>query len=541
MQTGDFGTACSRTPLGRTAVFLRSDGAIALLLALALTFIYSANGELLAVGDAIPNVYLVASLLDQGQVAFTPSRNPWLFAWKLRGTDKEIRLISLKTNVAGFDGRRLYAFGMLIPEPQYFLVPSVRSDPGTQERQYVGLYGVGASLTAVPVLAVVRTFVGDLHSNSEWLWYGAKFAASLLAAASASLIYLTCRRWLNFAPALFLALAYGLGTCLWSMSSQALWQHPPNEFFLAVGTFFFLRARGRADAALAGFSFTMATACRPTSAIFLAAVAGYLLFRNRQTLLAFVAGSLPVAFAIGTYNLYFLGSPFLSGQVTFAKAEWSTPLREGMAGLLVSPSRGLFVFSPFLVFSIAGGVTVWRKTNYAPMRPLTIAVILILVVHAKWLIWWGGRSFGYRIIGDLATTLVILMIPAMAWILTSTPRKMLFAVLVGWSVFVQAVGVIAYDNNGWHDRQAYRVALPSGETLTVKDRDAAQIAFEQGGKIVGEEEMNVDLPRWYSRLWSLKDNQIGYYLTHFGEARRAKAKIVQQWINGWRLPSKVHE
>src|SRR6185369_13637341 len=52
-----------------------------------------------------------------------------------------------------------------------------------------------------------------------------KLSASLLAALSASLLYLLLRRRTAAPTALLLTLAYAFGTTTWMISSQALWQH----------------------------------------------------------------------------------------------------------------------------------------------------------------------------------------------------------------------------------------------------------------------------------------------------------------------------
>ena len=52
-----------------------------------------------------------------------------------------------------------------------------------------------------------------------------KLSASLVAALSASLLYLLLRRRAAPPIALLLTLAYAFGTTTWVISSQALWQH----------------------------------------------------------------------------------------------------------------------------------------------------------------------------------------------------------------------------------------------------------------------------------------------------------------------------
>jgi hypothetical protein len=532
----------------------RSDRIVALVLCLVLVALYSANGEVLPGKDAAPNVYLAAELLDEGRISFTPSRVPWLFTWERRTTngDRFVRVFDMAERIDGAEASSLYAGGLLVPHPPYYLTRSVRIEPtltgsvevdrSNAEPVYVGVFGPGAGLSAVPVLAPLRAVVGPLGEHPALLWFGAKLAASLYAAASASLVFLTSRRWLARWPAVFLALAYGVGTSVWSTSSQTLWQHGSNEFFLALGIYALARG-GRPLVAVAGAAFAAATTCRPTSAVFVVAAAAWLLVVNRRALVAFVGGSIPITLALAAYNAYYLGSSLVFGQavvgpaIALAKTGspdiWQTSLWVGLAGLLVSPSRGLFVFSPWLVLAVAGAVVAWRRTEYGPLRPLTIAAAAVIAVQAKFFDWWGGWAFGYRPIVDLAPVLAALAIPVVGWALATRRRATAMAVLTGWSVFVQALGALAYDVEGWNARHVTRISKPSGEIVNL-EAPASEAAIALGGRVLDERWKDIDRAANRDRLWSLVDNQIGYYLCRFPQAFEQKAARSRQWVASWR-------
>jgi hypothetical protein len=393
----------------------------------------------------------------------------------------------------------------------------------------------------------VRAVAGDLRVHSAALWFGAKAAASLLVALSVALVYLAARRWLSPAPAAFLALAYGLGTGVWSTSSQTLWQHAPDAFLVSLGAYGLTRAReGARFAALAGAAFALATACRPTSAILAVAAAAHLLLASRRAFVACAAAAAPVAIAIASYNLYWFGSPLLFGQtvvgpglalaLTGVADQWQTPLRVGVPGLLVSPSRGLFVFSPFLLAALPGAVLAFRRPEHAPLRPLAIGAAVTIAVAGKHYDWWGGWAYGYRHIVDLAPVLALLVVPAAGWILAARWRQIAFGGLVAWSIGVQAVGAFAYDTSGWNARPAFHVLLGNGEMVKVPEEEAARLVRERGGRVVGREQMEVAQPPWRHRLWSVRDNQIAYYVARFGQAREIRRRASRDWIAGWRYP-----
>ena len=66
----------------------------------------------------------------------------------------------------------------------------------------------------------------DIEHDRFWWWHGAALTASLLSALAAVFVFLAARGFVEPVPAVLTALAFGLGSCAWPVSSQALWQHP---------------------------------------------------------------------------------------------------------------------------------------------------------------------------------------------------------------------------------------------------------------------------------------------------------------------------
>jgi hypothetical protein len=524
----------------------RRDGIAALALAAILATAYLANGEILPGNDATASVYLAAEVVETGRFSFSPSRTPWMFPWRLETLDGPVRLriFDLSLPVGGGPASEWWAKGTLGPEPPYYLTPSSRTDAATGERLYVGTFGLGAAMTAVPLLAALRPFVGDLRRAPEWLWMGAKVTAAVLAAAATALVFLTLRAWLSVGPALLLAAACGLGTPLWSTSSQSLWQHAPATFFLAGDTLALVRAGGRGWSwTLSGLAFAAAAACRPPSALFGMAVGAWLVVRDRRALVAFAAGALPVLATVAGFALHFSGSPFQyaqmgHGDVALAKTG-SSALWQGrpwvtLPGLLLSPSRGLLVFCPFLLLAVPGGARAWRLPGFVALRPLSIAVVAVLAVESFWFDWWGGWSYGPRRLADLTPALTVLAAPAVPWALDTLGRRVALALLVAWSTALQVLGAVAYDVDGWNGRRTWTLRLPSGEELVASERSEVASLQSLGARVVAERVLTVDHPENRARLWSIRDGQIAYYATHLAESRRRKREAHLQWIESWR-------
>jgi hypothetical protein len=313
-----------------------------------------------------------------------------------------------------------------------------------------------------------------------------------------------------------------------------------------MGIYFLVRL-GRAKgnwkwAGACGLALSAAVACRPTSVVVAAAVAVYLAFADRKAMVAYIAACLPIAVLLGAYNAYYLGSPFEFGQSqaghdvavgkTGSPELWQTPLWLGAAGLLVSPSRGLLVYSPFLAFAAGGIVLAWRRRELAFLRPLIISLAALLGIAFKWFDWWGGWCYGYRPIVDAMPIFALLLIPVIGWICRKKAVMAVFAVLLAWSVAVQAVGAFAYDLTGWNNRSlGWEVDLLNQETPVFVEtiEEVNRVAATQPTRGYRQKGMDIDMPEYRCRLWSLSDNPLLYYLVNFRQARETKHEQMDSW------------
>ena len=511
---------------------------------------YLANGDILPGQDATANVRLAAKVVSKRTLVFTPEDDPFMFQWRLKTSEGEqpATFPSWKSRYQGGPIRRVYERGDLTkPEPLYYLIPS--RFPGV----YVNKYGLGAGLFAAPFVAAVYPFAPDIYDRrpSTLLWYTAKVAAASAVAGSAVFLFLAALAFARPSTAACLALAYGLGTCVWSSSSQTLWQHGPNEFFLALGTLLLLREKRSRSAPWVGLSYALAFACRPTAVLALAAAGLYYLVRDRRALLGFAVGCLPVAVLIATYNLHYFGKLAVFGQLggsdelvaafsiraahaatqaASTSAEFSTSLATGLPGVLISPSRGLLIFSPAIVFAFWGVVRAWRDATFSVLRPVSIAALAMCVMMARWYGWWGGWCYGYRLLVDATTLLAFLAIPVAEEIRRRRILLVAFAVCEIWGITVQVVGAMAYDVVGWNNRSLIEVDVPGGSPQLFTDaNEANREAWARHGSI-RKTTVDVSSRQGNARLWSIRDSQILYYIEHFAEARALKQAAIQHFL-----------
>lgn len=557
-------------PVGFTA----RPGVSAAMLFVLLLVVYHINGDFLVGNDAKSNVYLAPTLLSKGRLTFTPQETPFMFHWKLSTPEGDVGVSfdhwdaqELATRTAPIvlptrgALRELYDEGRLtVQAEKYYVVPT--TTPG----HYVTTFGPGSGLSALPVYGLLETVVdGDLINSPRALWYGGKFAAAACVAGSAVFVFFTVLPFLDVRRAWTVALAYGLGTSVWSISSQTLWAHGPNELFLAMGAFFLSRLDRRRHAAwLSGLAFAAAVACRAPSAVLLLAAGIWLLTRpalaiiRRQPArdlgrpaLEFALGALPLLALLALHNWSYLGAPWHFGHTNIHArlvelktgngngGLWQTPVWVGAAGLLFSPSRGLLIHSPFLVFALWGSVEAWQDDRFRFLRPLSLATLGLWLIAFTWYDWWGGWCFSYRPLVDTMPMLALLLAPVIETITTRAPLRSVFYSLLVWSVAVQWIGAFAYNVKEWNSPLvAYELLVP-GETKPVVTHSLLEVQelVETGRATLArtfevdrDRHGDIDWPENHHRLWSISDSELAYYALNFQQCRLRKKEGIQLFL-----------
>jgi hypothetical protein len=335
--------------------------------------------------------------------------------------------------------------------------PEMAPYVGTHVRElhdgrWVGFRPPGVPVTALPVFLPVA-LARDAPPRLVDMNHLGKLAAALCVAASAVLFAGVCRAWVPAAerPA---AVLFAFGTSLWSVAGQALWMHGPATFWLTLALWLLARRPGLV--AVAGFALGMATLCRPTAGLFAAATGLALLISGRWRAAAWLTlGGVGPAAALVGWNALLFGSPTLGG---YAADDWQTtpPLWLGLGGLLVAPSRGVFVYSPALLVAVAGLVRVLRRRGLdGGPRVLVLAwagaAAATVVMYARWHDWRGGWCFGPRFLTE--TMPVSCLLFAVGYAVLGAWGRRLAVGLVAVSVLVQAAGV--FGTRGyvpWHLR-----------------------------------------------------------------------------------------
>jgi hypothetical protein len=227
---------------------------------------------------------------------------------------------------------------------------------------------------------------------------------------------------------------------------------------LATALYLLLLARQSPRIApLAGLPLALGLIIRPTNVVPLLVFTTYVLWRYRRQAIGYL---LLVALVLAPFvrlNLVWYGrplSPYYYPSAQPLGSLWAIPATA--AGHLVSPNRGLLVFSPVLGFALLGAIAKLRTRAF---DALDLAVTASLAGHFAIISgfgqWWAGHSFGPRLVSDVVPLLMYFMIfafGALGEIRTTVrrPLAVLLAVLCLWSVFVHLRAATTRDVWAWN-------------------------------------------------------------------------------------------
>lgn len=306
----------------------------------------------------------------------------------------------------------------------------------------VSAYPVMAGLLNLPVHAAAQLLQVDLEENRQLLCL---ISASLIVSLSCLLLFTTLLRLRHTAErALVFSLVYAFATCVWSIASRGLWQHSASLLWVNAALAALLAPR----VAIAGLFLGLAVLSRPANALLAIPLTIFVWRHRRPSLPPFaLMAALTVIISV-VYSAAYLGNPLALGQAYRIGGGFGGDIAVGAAGLLVSPSRGLFVFTPIFLLSAAGIFLAWRDRQQPLYRYLVVASLLQVLLAARWHMWWGGSSFGYRLLLELVPALVIFL--ALAWTRIVAPRPALracFGLLLIASIYVQYLGAMVYPSD----------------------------------------------------------------------------------------------
>ncbi|PAV12994.1 hypothetical protein ASJ81_04510 [Methanosarcina spelaei] len=292
-----------------------------------------------------------------------------------------------------------------------------------------------------------------------------KLSASSIASLSCIFVYLSTKNLTNKKIGIISALIYGFGTDTWTISSQALWQHGTVELLLAAMIYITIKnelLENKLNYIFLGFLSGLYILNRPSDSILALPVILYIFLKmNKENIKWFFALVIISGSFLLIYNIYYFGN-FLGGYSNLSDGmKLNSEVLSRLVGLLFSPSRGLFTYTPVFLFSVFGYLTIKDLPNEKLrflLYALGLACILEIMVYSIFFWWWGGHCYGPRYLTGILPVLAIYLGLYMNKVSKKRNKysKYLIFGLIGifiiWSLFVQLVGAFYYPMGNWDSK-----------------------------------------------------------------------------------------
>ena len=311
-----------------------------------------------------------------------------------------------------------------------------------RDRRIVSTFGPGPAVAG----AIAMAGAGDAATDDTLRVRERIAAGTLLGIATALLVLaIAARRSLRTSVAFGAigALSYAGAATL----GQGLWQQTVALPFLVGALAALAWNRPRVTPALLVVAVLLRPAITP-----LALGLGIVWVLRRPARRDVVIAAAIVAIAalpLVAWNFVHLGSPLPLGQATanaaladdmfvFSRAHVGTAI----GGLLVSPARGLVWFAPIAVLAIVCAFRGKQREHVV----IAAALCVQLVAMALFYRWWGGVTYGPRLLAELAWVAV--------WLAAQLElRRVLLAVAAGVTIVVGQLGLWGWRAEQWETRR----------------------------------------------------------------------------------------
>ena len=316
----------------------------------------------------------------------------------------------------------------------------------------------GSSFLGSVVYLIIRPFVAN-PALAEYLIRF--FIVSLPSAFLCVLIYRFSGQFTRKEKyRLMASIAYGLGTMAFPYSIL-FFGHQISSAILFSGFYVISGKKENLDAKamlMSGMLFGLAFITEYTTIIIsiLASFYAFYFLKNKKGILLLIAGFIPPLVLLFAYNYICFGSPVAVGYSLLSYPESSAfqsqgffgiaaPGLQSIYGILLSPYRGLFFFSPFLLLSIPGFYYFHKnKKLKGEFMLFLLSALAFIAWNSGYAVWWGGWALGPR---HLVPALPFMILPAIfcleRW---GNWRRYVAYVLLAISIFMISAATVTDPN-----------------------------------------------------------------------------------------------
>lgn len=273
---------------------------------------------------------------------------------------------------------------------------------------YYSYFPIGTSLASIPFVVIANGLGREMLSSEGRVQV---VISAVVSIAILLFLFGLARLFLDSNNALLISSVFWFGTSFSSTIGTALWSHDFAVLFALMAVYFSVKSVQMGQSVpwyLIAVLLFSAYLCRPTLAILAPFVLVFLFSYSRVGAIksGMLLATLFVAFIL--FSLHEFGQ---------ALPDYYLPQRlngerfyEALYGNVFSPARGLLIYSPFLAFSWLC-IKYSEKTWKISKAWLAIGIgwpVAHLIFISRFPHWWGGHSYGSRLMVDALPGLFLL-------------------------------------------------------------------------------------------------------------------------------------
>lgn len=276
-----------------------------------------------------------------------------------------------------------------------------------QNNHFYSSYPLVVSILNFPFYWIASFFydfkkihINDLNIPSHFTYKLDNFISSFWVALSAILMFYLIEKKFNRKFAYLITLIYVFLTPNFSLLSHNTWQHT-IIVFIVIWILILIEAEKKWSHFFLGVLIGLLFFIRPTTIVF------YILLLNnfkkikwKFILLGYILISIPLLYLhisiynhiLGPYYHHFkMNSHLLDSKFSF----------ENFFNILFSPSRGHFIFMPYLMIIFIGNIYLILKKQKYNLIIFFIPFVAYLFYYSSYPLWHGGWNYGPRFFSDL--------------------------------------------------------------------------------------------------------------------------------------------
>lgn len=310
-----------------------------------------------------------------------------------------------------------------------------------------------------------KIHINDLNLPFHFTYKLDNFISSFWIALSAILMFYLIEKKFNRKFAYLITLIYVFLTPSFSLLSHNTWQHT-IIVFIVTSILILIESNKKWSHFTLGVLTGLLFFIRPTTIVFyILLLVNFKKIKWKSFLIGYIFISLIFSYLHLSIYDHIVGPYIAHFKMTGIKLD-STLFHERFFNLLFSPSRGRFIFMPYLIIIFMGNFYLFLKKENIFLLMLFIPFFIYLFYYSFYPVWHGGWNYGPRFFSDLLPLFMLQTAYFFYYIKNYLLNFFIFITFL-FAFFIHIQPAISDEFHKWESCYAH----PKGHEEKIKDWD----------------------------------------------------------------------